>query len=250
MPDNSLAIVILHYGKPELTAKLERQLKADVQNSKGLNIPVLVLDNAAPQLYPDSWQRLDENLYWAGAFEWAMRRLSEEGFKRVWFLNNDLYFVSRPPLVGSVVGRLARMEIALGRVGIYAPSVTSNPYHPQMEQRSQAQFRQVNLVDGIAPLVHVDAWREAGGLAFGMNPFGYGVDLDFSARVAKAGWVLAVDHQVCVRHIYHSTARTVDGFMDTAARAEAEFLAQRFGPDWRETLRRLKNDFTDYETFR
>ncbi|MBU1001530.1 MAG: hypothetical protein KKE73_03295 [Proteobacteria bacterium] len=249
MPDNALAIVILHYGKPELTARLVRQLEADVQAMPGADIPLWVLDNAAPQPYPGAWLRLDENLYWAGAFEWTMQRLSQEGFQRVWFLNNDLYFVSKPPVVAAALGRLARMEQTLGRVGIYAPSVTASPYHPQMEQRPGAQFRRVNLLDGIAPLVHLEAWRAAGGLDFGENRFGYGVDLDFSARVAKAGWALAVDHQLCVRHIYHSTARTVDGFMDAAAHAEAAFLAERFGLDWRNVLETLKNDFTDYETF-
>lgn len=249
MPDNSLAIVILHYGKPELTQRLAQQLEADVQASPGVEIPVRVLDNAAPQPYPGAWLRLDENFFWAGAFEWTMQRLSQEGFERVWFLNNDLYFVSKPPVIAAALGRLRRMEQTLGRVGIYAPSVTASPYHPQMAQRPGAQFRRVNLLDGIAPLVHLDAWREVGGLDFGENSFGYGVDLGFSARVAQAGWALAVDHQVCVRHVYHSTARTVEDFMDTAARAEAEFLAGRFGPDWRGVLDVLKNDFTDYETF-
>ena len=242
MPHSPLAVVILHYGDPSITARLATQFEA------GVDATPLVLDNAAPQPYPDAWERLPENLYWAGAFEWAMRRLADEGFQRVWFLNNDLYFVARPPFAPRVLGRLGRMEKTLGRVGIYAPCVTASPYHPQMRQRARAQFSRVALVDGIAPLVHVDAWQDAGGLDYGDNAYGYGVDLDFSARVARVGWALAVDQQVCVRHAYHGTARTVDGFMDTAARAEAAFLARRFGPEWRETLDALKNDYTDYET--
>ena len=242
MPESTLAVVILHYGDPALTERLAAQL-ADEPGAR-----VLVLDNAAPSPYPGAWVRLPENLYWAGAFEWAMHRLADEGCDRVWFLNNDLVFVTRPPLAARALGRLARMERALGRVGVYAPCVTASPYHPQMVARAGKQFSRVALVDGIAPLVHVDAWRDAGGLDFGDNNYGYGVDLDFSARVARAGWALAVDHELCVRHSYHSTARTVDGFLDRAARAEAAFMAQRFGPGWREAVEAMKNDFTDYET--
>lgn len=248
MPESPLAIVILHYGNPATTARLADQLAEDVRRGPGPDVPVRVLDNAAPQSYAGAWRRLDGNLYWAGAFEWTMHALADEGFERVWFLNNDVYFVSRPPLVAAALARLARMEKTLGRVGVYAPSVTASPYHPQMKQRPGAQFSRVALVDGIAPMVHVDAWRGAGGLDYGDNPYGYGVDLAFSVRVRKAGWALAVDHQVAVRHIYHSTAREVHGFMDTAARAEDRFLAERFGPDWRGVLDELKNDFTDYET--
>lgn len=243
MPDQPLAAVILHYGDPALTERLHAQLAEDS------GVRPMVLDNAAPQPYPGAWLRLPENLYWAGAFQWTMDRLADEGHEWVWFLNNDLYFVTPPPYAARVLGRLARMERTLGRVGLYAPSVTVSPYHPQMKRREGKQFSRVALVDGIAPLVRVDAWRDAGGLDFGDNVYGYGVDLDFSARVARVGWALAVDHEVCVRHIYHSTAREVDGFMDRAARAEAAFLAERFGPGWREAIEAMKNDFTDYETF-
>jgi len=245
MSERPLAVVILHYGKPELTARLEGQLASE----KGAGVPVLVLDNAAPEPYAGAWHRLEENRFWAGAFAWAMERLAGEGYKRVWFLNNDLYFVSRPPILAAALGRLARMERTLGRVGVYAPAVTASPYHPQMQQRPGVQFSRVALVDGIAPLVHLDAWRDAGGLDCAGNPYGYGVDLAFSVAVDRAGWALAVDHQVCVRHVYHSTARTVDGFMDKAARAEAAYLAERFGPGWREALDELKNHSIDHETF-
>ncbi len=242
MPPSSLAIVILHYGDPALTARLAAQF------ADGADASPLVLDNAAPEAYPGAWVRLPENRYWAGAFQWAMERLAADGFDRVWFLNNDVRFLTPPPLAARALGRLARMERVLGPVGIYAPSVTASPYHPQMRQRAGAQFSRVALVDCIAPLVRVDAWRGAGGLDYGDNPYGYGVDLDFSLRVARAGWALAVDHDVCVRHAYHTTARSVEGFMELAARAEAAYLSSRHGAGWREALDALKNEHTDYES--
>ncbi|WP_461210968.1 glycosyltransferase family protein [Desulfocurvus sp. DL9XJH121] len=241
MPSTPLAVVILHYGDPDLTRRLADQIEA------GDRAAALVLDNAAPEPYPGAWERLPENLYWAGAFQWAMERLAGEGCERVWFLNNDLYFVSRPPFGPRILGRLARMERSLGRVGICSPAVTASPYHPQMVRRAGVQFSRVGLLDGIAPLVHVDAWREAGGLDFADNPFGYGVDLDFSLRVARAGWALAVDHEVCVRHVYHSTAGAVDGFMNRAAHAQDAYLAARHGEDWRAAMDVLKTETTDYE---
>ena len=48
---------------------------------------------------------------------------------------------------------LDRIEDRTGRVAIYSPSVTSNPYHAQMVRKPDGDFRTVTYVDGIAPLI-------------------------------------------------------------------------------------------------
>jgi hypothetical protein len=236
-----LFTVILHYGPVERTASLHRQLlAADPEED------ILVFDNASPEAYSGAWERSGRNLYWAGAFERVMQSLAEQGASHVWFLNNDLCFVTKAPLIGRARVRLGRAERLVGRVGVYSPAATSNPYHPQMVERPGGQFSQVRYVDGIAPLISVEFWRRAGGIDLGGNPFGYGVDVWFSSRTREHGFSCVVDHQVVVRHAYHSTAREVDGFLVRAAEAESVYLAERLGPEYRRVVAQMASEVGEF----
>jgi len=239
----NLHTVILHYGPVGRTRSLHEQLLGSdpAQREK-----ILVFDNASPHPYGAAWQRAEENLYWAGALEHVMGILADKGATHVWFLNNDALFVSKPPLIERACLRLARAERLVGPVGVYSPAVTSNPYHPQMVELAGGQFREVRYVDGIAPLVSVEFWKRAGGVDFAGNLYGYGVDVWFSSRAQEAGFACVVDHQVVIRHKYHSTAREVDGFLERAAEAEAEYLSARFGAGFKQTLVRLAEDYSEF----
>lgn len=239
----NLFTVILHYGPVDRTARLHRQL---LEGDPAERDRILVFDNCAMELYPGAWSRSERNLYWAGAFEHVVEVLAERGASHVWFLNNDLLFMTRPPIIGRARERLARAERLAGPVGVYSPAVTSNPYHPQMVERTGGQFRQVRYVDGIAPLVSLELWRLAEGLDYGGNPYGYGVDVWLSARAAEHGFACVVDHQVVARHRYHSTAREVDGFMEKAAAAEKAYLSRRLGPGYRALMERLAGEFREF----
>ena len=228
-----MALVILHYGEPDLTRRLYDQLRRD--DPEGC-VPVLVLDNAAPRPYPEAWQRLECNLYWAGALDFAVRALGAAGYTHLWFCNNDITFVSRPPYLRRVLGRLARLEATLGPVGLYSPAFQRSPYHPQMVVRAGGQYREVAVMDGVAPLLNLSCLAALGGVDFADNPYGYGVDVVLSARAHAAGWHLVVDHQVEVAHRHHSTARAIPGFFETAARAEAAYLTSRLGAAYRERI--------------
>jgi GT2 family glycosyltransferase len=175
-----------------------------------------------------------------------MMILAGQGASHVWFLNNDALFVSKPPLIDRVLQRLARAERLIGPVGVYSPAVTANPYHPQMVELTGGQFRRVRYVDGIAPLVAVDFWRRAGGIDYDGNPFGYGVDVWFSSRARELGFACVVDHQVVIRHSYHSTAREVEGFLTRAAEAERTYLTARLGAGFKQALARLAEDFSEF----
>lgn len=236
--------VILHYGPAARTEQLHWQL---MESDPARRDRILVFDNASPEPYENAWLRAEENLYWAGALERVMELLAAKGASHVWFLNNDAIFVSKPPLIERACLRLARAERLVGPVGVYSPAVTANPYHPQMVERPGGQFREVLYVDGIAPLVNVEFWKRAGGVDFGGNPYGYGVDVWFSSRTQEAGFACVVDHQVVIRHKYHSTAREVDGFMARAAEAEAGYLAEKFGSDYRERVKFMAGDFREID---
>ena len=237
-----LAVIILHYGEAALTKRLHDQLRKSDPEWPDL----FVLDNCAPDPYPDAWTRTDHNLYWAGALDHAVRRCAAEGFSHLWFLNNDLLFQSRPPVIATAWQRLERLDRALGPVGIYSPSATRNPYHPQMVQAPESQYRTASYVDGIAPLFNLDCLEGIGGVDFTDNDYGYGVDVALSLAAHQAGWPVVIDHQVCLRHIYHTTARQVDGFLERAAKSEDAYMRRMVGPDWRDTLAREQQKFADH----
>jgi GT2 family glycosyltransferase len=238
-----LGVVILHYGDPDLTARIHNQLLAadPLWASQ-----IMVLDNASPTPYPRAGFRLPENIYWGGALEWALSWAAKRDCTHLWFLNNDIYFVSRPPHIERAWKRVSRLNRKHGRLGIYAPAVERNRYHPQMEADSRAQYRLVQVADGIAPMFDLDCVREVG-LDIMDNPFGYGVDLALSMNAHKAGWPVVVDHQVRIRHIYHSTARRVEGFLDIAARAQDAYMAAKLGPDWRSAVEAAQSGFEDHD---
>jgi GT2 family glycosyltransferase len=223
--------VILHYGDPRLTRRLHEQLLPEAQTA---DVPVLVLDNAATEPYRHgTWVRLPENRFWAGAFEYAAAIARDMGRTHLFFCNNDILFTSRPPHIGRALGRLAKLEDSLGRVGLYSPAFEASPYHPQMVARQGGDWRRVCVMDGVAPLVSLDALDAVGGLDAADNPRGYGVDVWLAARLHEAGFALVVDDQLTVRHRHHAAARAVPGFLEAAARAEAAYLTARLGPEYR-----------------
>lgn len=240
----NLYTVILHYGSVERTSVLHEQL---LESDPAQRDKILVFDNASHSPYESAWKRAEENLYWAGAFEHIMGILEGQGASHVWFLNNDATFVSKAPIIERACLRLVRVERLVGSVGVYSPAVTANPYHAQMVERPGGQFRQVRYVDGIAPLVSVEFWKRVGGLDFKGNPYGYGVDVWFSSRAQELGFACVVDHQVVIRHKYHSTAREVTGFMERAAEAEMSYLSERFGSDYRQHLKLMAGDFREID---
>jgi len=238
-----LVTVILHYGPVSRTQELYKQLLASDPEQRD---SILVFDNASPEAYPGAWLRMDQNLYWAGAFEHTMQLLASQGATHVWFLNNDARFLTAAPLVNRAIFRLTRAERLLGPIGIYSPAVTMNPYHPQMIARRDRQFRKVRYVDGIAPLVSVQYWRECGGIDYQGNPYGYGVDVWFSCRAQDVGYFCVVDHQMVIRHRYHSSARELEGFMAVAAKAEDAFLRARLGADYKRVMAHLAADCREF----
>lgn len=239
----SLLTVILHYGDVALTRRVHRALQEGAGEHE-----LLVLDNAAPVPYAGA-VRLEENLFWGGALAHALELARQRHAEYLWFCNNDMTFMTSPPLIPKVAGRLARMRGVLGKtVGVWAPAATSSPYHPQMLFHPGVQYRTVTCVDGIAPALALDCVDAIGGLDMGDNARGYGLDLWLSLRAYAAGWPVVVDQQIVVRHRYHTTARRVEGFMAQAARDEDAYMSARLGEDWRKQVRERQARWSDVTT--
>ena len=237
-----IMICILHYGDPSITKRLHRQM---LEADPGWAAHIRVLDNAAPLAYDEAWARLPENIYWTGALDFTITRAREEGYSHLWFFNNDVVFTSAPPYMARATERLERLQKLCGPVGIYAPAVERNPYHPQMVRNPTAQWRRAAYADGIAPLLNLEAVRAVGGLDIGENIYGYGVDIWLSLRMSRSGWAVLVDHQVALKHHYHATARRVEGFLAMAAQAENAFLTERLGLDYKDRIKSLQQNIQD-----
>ncbi|GAB7080410.1 glycosyltransferase family protein [Megalodesulfovibrio paquesii] len=251
-------VVILHYGDPAVTARLYRQLagtKAAPADPRGRwQDRILVLDNASPQPWPAGqhlWTRLPDNRYWAGALAWTLETLRIQGRTHVWFLNNDLWFTPEAGVLDKAWQRLQALETRSGQaIGASSPAVIRHPYHPQMVQDPARQFRRVHFLDGVAPLLRLEAVQAIGGLDWEDNPRGYGVDLWLSLRLHRAGWPLMVDHQVAIRHEHHTAARQEPAFLPRAADQEDAYLRARLGADWRAVIQDLANASMDVDDTR
>ncbi len=231
-----LAVCILHYGSAAMTGAIHRQfLEGDPLCAQDVH----VLDNNAPQGYSGAFERLCENRFWGGAFEYAAELFADKGYTHLWFCNNDCLFLSPPPYMARAKARLCQLE-KKGRVGLYSPSASANPYHAQMVTLPGAQCARVRYIDGIAPIISLDCLKDIGGFDLGENPFGYGVDVWLSYRAAQAGWGVWVDHALVLRHAYHAAAKEKPGFLDAAALAENAYLSERLGRDWRNRLRGMQ----------
>ena len=237
-----LAVVILHYGDPELTAGLHNQLLKDLTWKSS----ICVLDNHAPVPYLRSWKRLNENLFWAGGLASTLQTMSEKGYTHLWFLNNDIVFNNDKKIVERTRIRLNYIEKKIGRIGVYSPSVVRSQYHRQMEVNSSGQFRRVHYVDGIAPLINLEFWRENSGIDIRDNAVGYGVDIWFSLQADRQGWGVVVDHQNVISHRYHSTAKKIPGFLERAAVLEKKFVSERLGVNFRQVIDGLASDYSDH----
>ena len=246
-----LAVVILHYGKPELARRVQAAfLEADPAEAAH----VKVFDNAAPEPFAGAWLRTACNGYWPGALEETLQRVRAEGYSHVWFVNNDIRLVSAGPYLARVRARLAKVAAAGSAVGVWSPAVRHSPYHPQMCVGGATAMgdtactagllpgmRPVRLVDGIAPVYALECVEAVGGLDRGENVYGYGVDMWLAVRAYRAGWPVVVDETVVISHRYHTTAKGLTGFMERAALAEHAYLTERLGPDWRNELERMKH---------
>ncbi|WP_462325247.1 glycosyltransferase family 2 protein [Desulfoplanes sp.] len=219
-----------------MTARLHEQL---VSSDPSYANDIAVLDNNAPQPYEKAQKRLSDNRFWAGALDYCVKDYASRGYTHLWFLNNDIFFVSSPPVVHRCWARMQYLEKQGARVGVYSPSFTANPYHPHMVTSSRGGFSEVAYVDGIAPLIRLDCIRDIGGLDVGDNDIGYGVDVWMSLRASRKGWSVVVDHEVVARHRYHATSRSFDGFMERAAALENDYMLSRLGDDYRLKLRML-----------
>ncbi|WP_421900701.1 glycosyltransferase family 2 protein [Maridesulfovibrio sp.] len=246
MADRRLALVILHYGDPALTSRVKEQLE---QSDPKWAEHIYVLDNHAPEPFAGAWRRLDDNLYWAGALDYCLKEFESRGYTHLWFLNNDIWFGSKPPHILKAWKRLEHLDAKIGPIGVYSPATHRSPYHPQMIEKPGVQYSLVPYIDGISPLFNIECLNKIGGLDYEGNIYGYGVDVWNSLALHRAGFPVVVDHQVTIRHIYHSTAKKVEGFLAIAAETQHKYMADRLGDNYEDVLKQELASCRDFRAF-
>ncbi|MDC7217761.1 MAG: hypothetical protein PQJ28_01925 [Spirochaetales bacterium] len=70
-----------------------------------------------------------------------------------------------------------------------------------------------------------------------------------SLALYRAGFPVVVDHQVTIRHIYHSTAKKVEGFLAIAAEAQQKYMADRLGDNYEDVLKQELASCRDFRAF-
>lgn len=246
MADRRLALVILHYGDPALTLRVKTQLE---QSDPEWAEHIFVLDNHAPEPFEGAWRRLEDNLYWAGALDYCLKEFESRGYTHLWFLNNDIWFGSKAPYILKAWKRLELLDVKMGPIGVYSPATHRSPYHPQMVEKTGVQYSLVPYIDGISPLFSIKCLNKINGLDYEGNPYGYGVDVWNSLALHRAGFPVVVDHQITIKHIYHSTAKKVEGFLLMASEAQHKYMTARLGEKYEEELRRELTSCRDFLKF-
>ena len=243
----SVAIVSVNYNQTELTGEMLASIEA-----AGLHewCEVYVVDNASEvdgspvlaKAYP--WVRTlrsDENLGFAGGNNLAIRRTQAE---YVFLLNNDALIDA-----GVLEGLLSRFR-ENPRLGIVSPIIYD---YPQRGDRPTIQYAGATAVSpltgrnttqhcgetpevlpkgvhatayahGAALLVSRDAMNAAGLMDEGF--FLYYEELDYCERVRRAGFEIAVDHDVAIWH-RESVSTGVDSAFKTYWINRSRILYQR-----------------------
>ncbi|MEM1953506.1 glycosyltransferase family 2 protein [Meiothermus cerbereus] len=208
--ESTVFVLVLNWNGWQDTVKCIESLKSLTYP----NYEIVVLDNASTndsvarirEVHPDvTLMETGANLGFSGGNNVGIRYALEKGAKYVWLLNNDtkvdpqaLSFLvkcaeeeSRIGLVGSILiymdqpGRIQAW--GGGKVSLYSgrPWLLTSPGQP-------------DYISGASMLIRREVLETVGLLD--ENYFMYWDDVDYSFRVRKAGWALAVASDSIVYH--------------------------------------------------
>ena len=216
--DPKVFVIVLNYNGGQ---ELERCL-ASLLSLNYPNFEVVVVDNnsddgsleRARELFPRAaFIRNSQNLGFSAGNNVGIKYALERGAKYVWLLNNDTEVES---------GSLARLVAAVekdSRIGLASPLVL-NPDDTvwfsggkidwwrmravQMREKLKKDNFSSDFISGCAMLIRAEVFKSIGLLD--EDYFLYYEDTDFSVRVKRAGWKMAVVAVSRIRHREKSEA--------------------------------------------
>lgn len=229
----SLLITVPVYGQHEYTHALVDDLERE-------GADYLIVDNQGdyPPLRDERVIRPGENLGWAGGTDLGFRIAFSDGYSHAMTLNNDTR-ISRGFVEALLDPRLPE------DVGIIGP-LYDDPWGfeamraryggPAADYVPVSRYRRVSAVDGTALVITRDGWRRVGGLdlrSFGR--YGWGIDMDLSFRMQRAGFVVCVTEMAFINHFGRKTARAVFGktrYQQFAKRQAKQGMRRIHGKNW------------------
>ena len=222
-PGKRVKAVILHHNMPENADGLFSQLAAAFDD-------VEVIDcGSDPDKIPTRLTVPLPNVYWEGAWLEAMRRWSDHD--AIWIVGGDIELRSRP-------GDYRRaIEDALP-FGCWSPAIDGRAHPFMLARHYGGERRRVVNVEGMALAVSGELVRMIGGRFEVETKVGFGQDYWLCAMARDGGLPNYVDGAVEVRHPPGIGYDEAD-----AHRRMDEAFGARFGPDYRRTLFRYKEDF-------
>jgi GT2 family glycosyltransferase len=208
----NVSAIIIHYGRADYTEGLVASL---IEQSNGLIIEIIVVDNASPSpppVFPDDTQppvriqRLETNRGYGAACNAGVATATGSMY---FILNNDVIVqrdaidclvqtLDRTPGNGAVGPRLVfpdgRFQLSWGKdaslraeAGERSRQKRSREGHGLEDVAAECSFEQsVDWITGAAILLSRDAWHAVGG--FDESYFFYFEDLDICRRLRLAGY--------------------------------------------------------------
>ncbi len=199
------AVFILNYNFPEATDRLHDLLSP----YQGKDHDLYVLDNGSSTwgIAESTTHRLEKNIFWGGALNWAFRFvLSKIQYDSLLFLNND---ISLNP--ASFVSRLRR-ELFNGNFQLISPCLAgpAQPW-PQMQCWYTGATRTVKWIDMQAPLFHRMLIERVSQFNSSLD-YGWGQELVCARICEKNSWSTGVADHICIEHQGMATLKQISGW--------------------------------------
>lgn len=219
------AVFILNHNLPEATDALHSALEP----YQGCDYDLFVLDNGSAEagIARQTTHRLEENLFWGGALNWAFRFIIENGkYDSLLFLNNDLSLNG-----ANFVSRL-RQELLSEPYRLVSPCLAGPPQPwPQMQCWYTGSMRPVKWIDMQAPLFHRKLVERIGQFDKSLQ-YGWGQELVCAHICGINSWPIGVADHICVEHLGSATLKNLlaregfNGRPQTLSREEFEKRAR------------------------
>jgi GT2 family glycosyltransferase len=206
MPIPTIPVVILQYGKFDLTEKCIESLRAQ----KGVVTHIWLVDGCSPDKNAEVLEKLasladrhtflEKNPGFAAGNNGALKELMGESWESVLVLNNDTYLepnallemhdtLMRHPQAGQVCPLLlygdGRVQGAGGTIrhDLFEPGMIGNQDHDASRYQTE---HVVTFASGCAVLVRMKALQHVGLIS--EDYYMYSEDVDWSLRFTKAGY--------------------------------------------------------------
>ncbi|MFB3882494.1 MAG: glycosyltransferase family 2 protein [Armatimonadota bacterium] len=268
MPQPALSVCIVNWNTRQ---DLEEALRSVTESIPGLDLEVIVLDNASQDGSADMVRRQfpqvalienRENAGFARGYNAAARRstgryllvLNPDTIVHRGALGRLVEFMDAHPEAGAVGPRLLNsdgtLQFSCRRFPRPAAAMLRNTFLGRlvpgnrftrdylMQDWDHSSQRQVDWVSGAAICIRREAWEQTGG--FDEGYFMYAEDMDWCLRAEQAGWrVYYLPDAVITHRIGRSSDQRPLAMVIQFHRSAARFYWKHYAPHWPWGLRLL-----------